>query len=141
MQFYFYIIPLIIFIFFLGEFFKKKFLLSETGDYHQKFSSKSNIPLLGGIFLFFSVLYFFNLNLKLFYIFGFLIFLLGIFSDLKFIKSAKLRLYFQVSTVFLFCIFIRFNFLNDTRIIILDLILEKLIFKLFVCKFLCINFN
>ena len=110
MQFYFYIILLIIFIFFLGEFLKKKFLLSETGDYHQKFSSKSNIPLLGGIFLFFSVLYFFNLNLKLFYIFGFLIFLLGIFSDLKFIKSAKLRLYLQVSTVFSFCIFIRFNF-------------------------------
>ena len=106
MQFYFYIILLIIFIFFLGEFFKKKkFLLSETGDYHQKFSSKSNIPLLGGIFLFFSVLYFFNLNFKLFFIFGFLIFLLGIFSDLKFIKSAKLRLYLQVSTVFFLYIY------------------------------------
>lgn len=125
MQFYFYILLLIIFIFFLGEFFKKKkVLLSETGDYHQKFASKSNIPLLGGIFLFLSVLYFFNLNLKLFYIFGFLIFLLGIFSDLKFIKSAKLRLYLQVSTVYIFVYLLDLT-LNDTRIIILDLILEN----------------
>mgnify|MGYP006149862605 FL=1 len=48
-----YIIFLIIFILFLNKFLlKKNILLNETGDIHQKFSSKSKIPLTGG-FLYF----------------------------------------------------------------------------------------
>ena len=31
---------------------KKKILISETGDIHQKFASKSMVPLTGGIFIF-----------------------------------------------------------------------------------------
>ena len=42
------------FIIFLNYFFKKNFfLISSTGDRHQKFTSSESIPLSGGIFLYF----------------------------------------------------------------------------------------
>ena len=37
---------------------KKKILLSETGEIHQKFASKNKVPLLGGAYLFLSSIYF-----------------------------------------------------------------------------------
>ena len=40
--------------------FTKKILISETGDIHQKFASKSMVPLTGGLFIFLGYFYFFN---------------------------------------------------------------------------------
>ena len=60
---------------------RNKFLLSYTGDKHQKFASNLNIPLAGGIVLFFSFC-FLNININ-FIILILLIFFLGFISDLK----------------------------------------------------------
>ena len=68
---------------------KKKILISETGDIHQKFASKSMVPLTGGLFIFLGYFYFFNEKIFSFILFSFTILILGIFSDIKFIKSAN----------------------------------------------------
>ena len=122
---YIYILLNVILLLFLNKYFKKiNYLISETGDFHQKFASKQKIPLTGGIFFLTSSLYFFNFELNIFYIFVITIFLLGIFSDLKYLKSAKLRLLSQVFLVFFFIFLLDIKIL-DTRIHILDLFLQN----------------
>ena len=84
---------------------KNNILISETGDKHQKFASKEKVPLTGGIFLFLSFLFFFNDQILSFILFSFLIFSLGIFSDLKKIESALFRFFIQITLVLSFVIF------------------------------------
>ena len=76
-----YLSCLLIFTLFINKYFKhRQILISETGDIHQKFASKSKIPLTGGIFILLGYLYFFNENIFSFILFSFIIFTLGIFS-------------------------------------------------------------
>jgi len=137
---YFFI--LVFFVFTLNKFLiKQKLLLSETGDAHQKFASSSKVPLTGGIIIFFGYLYFINNSILSFILFSFLILILGIFSDLKLIKSANIRFVIQI---FLAISFIIFNDvqLHDTRINLLDNLLKNnLINYLFVmfCILIVIN--
>jgi UDP-N-acetylmuramyl pentapeptide phosphotransferase/UDP-N-acetylglucosamine-1-phosphate transferase len=50
---FFYLVILTIFILFINKFLiQKDILISETGDIHQKFASKSSVPLTGGLFIF-----------------------------------------------------------------------------------------
>ena len=98
---------------------RKKFLISLTGDNHQNFASDLKIPLTGGIFLFLGVLYFLDQNILSLILFTFLILILGIFSDLKIINSAKIRFLFQILLVLSFVIFNDLQ-IFDTRILILD---------------------
>ena len=117
---FFYFIILTLFVFILNSFFiKQKLLLSETGDVHQKFASKSKVPLTGGIVIFSSYFYLINDNIYSFILFSLLILILGILSDLKFIKSANIRFIAQIILVLSFIIFndvqlydLRVNFLN-----------------------------
>ena len=106
----------------------KKFLISETGDRHQKFTSKINTPLTGGILIFFSFLYSFNQLEMYFIFFSSMIFLLGIFSDMKLIKSAKLRLFFQVLLIIAFVILSKIQ-IDDTRVYLLDELLKDKFFN------------
>ena len=122
-------------------FIKKNFLISETGDRHQKFASKEKVPLTGGIFLFLSFLFFFNDQILSFILFSFLILLLGTFSDLKQIKSALNRLVIQISLVLSFVTFNDLQLLN-TKIYLLDNLLSYEVFNyLFVsfCILIVIN--
>lgn len=120
---------------------KKNILISETGDIHQKFASKSKVPLTGGILFFLSILFFFNLGILSFILFSFIILVLGIFSDLKFIKSAKLRLLFQVIIVLTFIIFNDLRII-DTRVNLIDNLLNtQIINYLFVCFCILILMN
>ena len=115
--------------------------MSETGDRHQKFATKDKVPLTGGIFLFLSFLFFFNDKILSFILFSFLILLLGIFSDLKNIKSAFTRFIIQISLVLAFVIFNDFQLLN-TKINLLDKLLAYEMFNyLFVsfCILIVIN--
>ncbi len=114
-------IPLVFFINSLFE--KKNILPSFSGDKHQKLASTRSIPLSGGIFLLFSfsIIFFKSLNTYLFFIT--LIFLIGLFSDLKTLKSAKLRLFLQSITIFIFVISFDLRII-DSRIEILDQILS-----------------
>jgi len=102
---------------------RKKFLISATGDNHQKFASDLKIPLTGGIFLFLGVLYFLDQNILSLILFTFLILILGIFSDLKIINSAKIRFLSQILLVLSFVIFNDLQ-IFDTRILILDKLLS-----------------
>ena len=116
-------------------------LVSETGDRHQKFASKDKVPLTGGIFLFVSFLFFFNDQILSFILFSFLILILGIFSDLKNIKSALTRFIIQISLVLAFVVFNDFQLLN-TKIYLLDKLLAYEVFNyLFVsfCILIVIN--
>ena len=142
MDFFIYLFFLKKFIFFLNSFFRKKnFLISTTGDDHQKFASSEVIPLSGGIFIFLGIIYFYNINSSFFYIFSFLILMLGFFSDLKLFKSAVLRLLAQVSIVIFFVILNELK-IQDTRIFLLDKLLENIFLNyLFVsfCILILIN--
>ena len=122
-------------------FIKNNLLISETGDRHQKFASEKKVPLTGGIFLFLSFLFFINDQVLSFILFSFLILLLGIFSDLKHIKSASNRFLIQISLVLSFVIFNDLQLLN-TKIYLLDKLLSNEIFNyLFVsfCILIVIN--
>jgi UDP-N-acetylmuramyl pentapeptide phosphotransferase/UDP-N-acetylglucosamine-1-phosphate transferase len=122
---YLLISPLIILL--VNSFFiKKNFLKSLTGDRHQLFIEKKNIPLSGGVFLFiFSIIPFFT-NIEFYFFFT--IFLIGVLSDTKILKSAKIRFMIQIVTIV--ALVINFNFvINDLRIPFLNLLLENKIFS------------
>mgnify|MGYP006093063549 CR=1 FL=1 len=124
-MYFFYLSFLLIFILFTNKYFKqKKILISETGDIHQKFASKTRVPLTGGIFILLGYFYFYNENIFSFILFSFIIFMLGIFSDLKFIKSAKKKFFLQVLLILLYVIFNDVQ-INSTRVIFLDTILKN----------------
>jgi len=128
MNFLLYLSLLTLLLLLINKFFiNKNILISETGDRHQKFASNDKVPLTGGIFLFLSFLFFFNKEILSFILFSFLILLLGIFSDLKNIKSALTRFIIQISLVLVFVIFNDFQLFN-TKIYLLD---ELLAYKLF----------
>ena len=106
----------------------KKFLTSNTGDEHQKFTSKINTPLTGGILIYLSFLYLFNQLDKYFILFSSIIFLLGIFSDMKFLKSAKFRLFLQMLFILIF-VYLSEMRINDTRVFLLDQLLTNSFFN------------
>ncbi len=135
MIFVIYSFGLLFFIFLLNKFLiKKNILISETGDRHQRFASKSKIPLTGGLLIFLSFLYFLNHNILSLILFSFLILVLGICSDLKLIESAFKRFLFQISLVLFFIIFNDIQIL-DTRIDLLDKVLSISIFNYFFISF------
>ena len=142
MIFFSYLIILTIAVHFLNKFcLKKSYLISETGDNHQKFASQIKIPLTGGIFFYTSILFFYNDLNFLLLIFSLLILLLGIVSDLKLIKSANKRLLIQIIIVFSY-IYLSDLYISNTRIDFLDNILTIKYFNyLFVmfCILILIN--
>ena len=120
---------------------KNNYLLSETGDGHQKFASKIKTPLTGGIFIFLSLIFFIDDYSPLLLLFSFLILMLGIISDLKFIKSANRRLFIQILIVFIYILIIDLQ-ITDTRLYLLDEFLKFRYFNyLFVifCILILIN--
>ena len=122
---YLLIIPLLI-IFINFIFNKKNFLQSLTGDKHQLFVAKNNVPLSGGVILFIFSIIFFIQKIELFYFL--LIFLIGILSDIKILKSAKVR--FLLQGIVIFFLVINFNlYLSDIRVPLLNYLLEYHIFS------------
>ena len=142
MNFLLYLFLLTFFLLLINRvFLRNDILISETGDRHQKFASKQKVPLTGGIFLFLSFLFFINDQILSFILFSFLILLLGIFSDLKQIKSALTRLIVQISLVLSFVVFNDLQLLY-TKIYLLDNLLSYEVFNyLFVsfCILIVIN--
>ena len=56
-----YLLILLIFILFINKFLlKNNILINETGDLHQKFSSKSSVPLTGGVFIFLGFFFYYD---------------------------------------------------------------------------------
>ena len=122
---YILIIPITIFIvnYFLN---KNKLLQSLTGDNHQLFVEKKNIPLSGGLLIFIFSIFFFNIRSE--YLYFFLIFFIGLMSDLKYLKSAKIRFILQVISISF--LVVKFDLsINDLRIDYLNLLLDYKIFS------------
>ena len=139
---FFYLLILVIFILIFNKILiKKNFLISITGDVHQKFASYSKVPLTGGILIFLGYLYFLNKENYLYISFSFVVLVLGFFSDLKIIKSALRRFFFQICLVVIFVIFSDTQ-ISQTRIIILDKFLtENIINYIFVTFCILILMN
>ena len=138
-----YFLILILSIFLLNKFFiNKKLLLSQSGEKHQRFVDKDNVPLIGGIYFAITFLIiFFMLEKYLLSAAILLIFILGIFSDLKIIKSPKIRFFFQ-SILILFFIYLLELQIVETRLNFFDVILENKIFNsLFVLFCILILLN
>ena len=135
---YYLFLPIIIFfiVFFLNFLLiKKNFLLSQTGDPHQKFANKKNVPLIGGILIYLCIFYlFFNTLNSVVNILFFVIFLLGLFSDLKLIKLASVKLLLQILIIY-FAIYIGDISLTSLRIQFLDQLNNNLLFNYFFVTF------
>ena len=135
MSYLFYLLLLTILIIFLNKYLiNLNFLVSETGDRHQKFASNKIVPLTGGVFLFLSFLYFINYEVLSFIFFSSLIFILGMFSDLKDIKSAYIRFMIQISIVLTFVVFNDLQLFN-TKIYLLDKLLTNSSFNYIFVSF------
>ena len=111
-----------------------KILLNYSGSIHQKFSGLTTVPLTGGIFIFFSILYlYFNEIESVIYLFSFL-FILGLATDIKIISSPKIR--FLIQTFLLFLIVYTSDLrISSTRIYILDLLISNNLFSYFFSTF------
>ena len=129
----FYYIYLLLIIF--GSIFlKKKGLFSNySGDKHQSFSNAGNIPLSGGIFLIFPIIFFYSNNLVLIFFLS-LIFLIGFFSDRKILVSPKKRFFFQFVSILSFVVFMDLKILTS-RIELFDIILSNEVFAYLFSSF------
>ena len=107
---------------------KKGIFLNYSGDIHQSFSNKKNIPLAGGLFILIPLVFFFND----FFINCFLIsiYLIGFFSDRKILVSPKKRFLIQCVLVILFVAIFDFR-VNSSRVELFDIILNNKIFAIF----------
>ena len=100
---------------------KAQVLQSLTGDKHQLFVDKNNIPLSGGLTIIIYSLVFFKDNFEIFYFF--LIFLIGLLSDSKFLNSAKIRFLLQIISI-LFLV-IHFDLIvSDIKVPFINFFLE-----------------
>tara|TARA_Y100000591_G_scaffold333227_1_gene374798 strand:- start:2083 stop:3108 length:1026 start_codon:yes stop_codon:yes gene_type:complete len=113
---------------------KKKILLNYNGSIHQKYSGLTNVPLTGGILIFFSIMYLYFKEIEsVIFLFSFL-FILGLATDLKILASPKLR--FIVQTILIFTIvYVSDLRIPSTRIYLLDLLISNVFFSYFFSTF------
>ena len=128
MIYYYYLMILVIIVLVLNNFLKKNFFLtSNTGDNHQLFTSNSQVPLSGGLVLYLGFLYTYVEQISIIVPLSLLL-SIGIFSDLKILTSAKLRLFLQIFIVLLFTTLNDLK-IADTRLELLDLFLNYDVFN------------
>ena len=109
----------LIIIYFINNFFsKKKILESNTGSKHQSFTNNS-VPLSGGIFIFFPVLNLLIYDQVSIGLIFFLLFFLGLCSDLNILSSPKKRFIIQIIILIIFVFFSKLSVL-PTRIEFID---------------------
>ena len=111
---------------------KKGILLNYSGDVHQSFSNKKNIPQTGGLFILIPIVFF--LNDLLINIFMISIYLIGFFSDRKILVSAKKRFLIQCLLILLFVTVFDVK-INSSRIELFDVFLNNKFFAIFFSTF------
>ena len=117
----------------LSLIFKKKgILLNYSGDVHQFFSNRKNIPLTGGLFILIPIVFFLNDLLINFFIVS--IYLVGFFSDRKILASPKKRFLIQCFLILLFVAIFDVK-INSSRIELFDVILNNKFFAIFFSTF------
>ena len=111
---------------------RRGLLLNYSGDVHQSFSNKKNIPLAGGLFILIPTVFFLNdFFLNCFMI---SIYLIGFFSDTKILTSPKKRFLIQCFLILLFVEIFDIK-INSSRIEIFDIMLSYKIFAIFFSAF------
>ena len=111
---------------------KKGIFLNYSGDVHQSFSNKKNIPLAGGLFILIPIVFFLNdLFINCFIV---SIYLIGFFSDRKILVSPKKRFLIQCLLILLFVIIFDIK-INSSRIELFDIILNNKFFAIFFSAF------
>ena len=129
---YYYILAIPLIIYFVNNFIKHMNLLpSLSGERHQLFVEQNNIPLSGGIIILLTFFFIEKFNINLFLIF---IFLIGFFSDLRVIKSPRVRFFLQVLCIFLFVTIYDIH-ISNIRIFLLDFLLKYKFFSYFFIIF------
>ena len=129
----FYYTYLLFIVIFSILFKKKGFFLNYSGDNHQSFSNKGNIPLSGGIFLIFPLIFFYVNNVILI-LFICIIFLIGFFSDRKILVSPQTRFFFQILSILLFVVITDLKIVSS-RIELFDVMLGNDVFAFFFSSF------
>ena len=120
---------------------KNNLFQSLTGDNHQRFVEKKNIPLTGGIVIILLSFFIINFNFEIFYFVFICIFLIGLLSDIKFIKSAKKKFLLQILTIFLFVMYYDLS-ISNVRVFFIDFFLDYKFFSyIFVtfCLLIVVN--
>ena len=113
---------------------KKNYLLDNPNfSSHKEITKNKNLPLTGGIIFLILFLIFVDGSIEL-KVFGFLIFLVGFFSDLNVINSPKLRFFAQIIITLLFVSFFQKN-IFFTDIYVIDKFLENYYFSIFFTAF------
>ena len=111
---------------------KKGIFLNYSGDIHQTFSNKKNVPLAGGLFILIPLVFF--LNDLLINCFIVTIYLIGYFSDRKILVSPKIRFLVQCILILLFVEIFDVK-INSSRIELFDSILNYNTFTIFFSAF------
>ena len=123
---FFYLYLLLVLI--LSLVLKKRGIFSNfSGDIHQSFSNKKNVPLAGGLFILIPIIFF--LNDFLISCFMFSIYLIGFFSDRKILVSPKKRFLIQCVLILLFVIAFDIR-IDSSRIEFFDIFLNYKIFAI-----------
>ena len=113
---------------------KYSFLINSSGSPHQLLTSSKTVPLLGGVIFLLFVLFMSYEISWIFKIALFLVFMTGIFSDLKILNSPTLRIVIQFVIIFCFLHFAQI-YLTETRLKFLDYFLKFKYFNLFFLSF------
>ena len=131
---FFYYSFYIIFAISISIYFKKNAIFSNySGDRHQFFSNKKDIPLSGGILLIVPLFLIF-IKYPIFDIFLMLIFFIGFLSDRKLITSAKKRFIFQIFLIIFFVLFSELKIVSS-RLEFIDNLLQNNFFAYFFSSF------
>ncbi len=113
---------------------KNKFLINYTGQSHQTYNQDQHVPLTGGIFILIFFYYKFqNFDFDLIIFLSFF-FLLGLLTDLDYIKNPIYRFLFQI-LLLLFFIFYNDIEINDIRISLFNSLLSNYYFNLIFVLF------
>ena len=142
---YVYIIVIPFIVYLLNIFItKKNFLPSLSGEKHQLFVENKIIPLSGGLIIVIIVINFLFLekfNIEFYYFFLFMVFCIGFLSDLRVLKSPRIRFYLQILFIFIFVFFYNFH-ISTVRIFFIDYLLNYKFFTyIFVifCLLIIVN--
>ena len=112
---------------------KYNFLIDKKFFPHKSFVSKNSVPISGGLIFTLSALLFLTFENNFSYVI-FLIFFVGILSDLNTLKSPYKRFFFQISVI-LTLVFLNKIFISSIRIPLFDQLFMFALFKYFFVVF------
>ena len=112
---------------------KYRFLIDEKFFPHKSFVSENSVPISGGLIFIFNTLLFLKFENSFSYLM-FLIFFVGILSDINILKSPYKRFILQISII-LILVFLSKNFISSIRIPLFDQLLTITLFKYFFVVF------